>query len=318
VTSDTHHDHASDHGHHDHGAPGHSHAPASFGKAFAVGTALNSAFVAAQVFYGLAAHSVALLADAVHNLGDVLGLLLAWAAATFVQRQPTLLRTYGWGRSTILASLINAVILLLSCGGIAVEAIGRFNDSHPVEAGTVMWVAALGIVINGATALMFMQGRKNDMNVRGAFLHMSADAIVSAGVVVAGFLIQLTGWHWLDPATSLVIVAVIMVGTWSLLRDSVNLAMDAVPDGINPETVEIALKALPGVTEIHDLHIWGLSTTQTALTAHMVRDDAADSDSLIQKACALLREKFDITHATLQLESGQSAEICTLRSKDVV
>jgi cobalt-zinc-cadmium efflux system protein len=321
VAPDTHHDHPDQHDHHDHDHgdhAGHSHAPASFGRAFAVGTALNSAFVAAQVFYGLAAHSVALLADAVHNLGDVLGLLLAWAAATLAQRRPTLLRTYGWGRSTILASLTNAVILLLSCGGIAVEAIRRFSDPHPVGGSTIIWVAVVGIAINGATALMFMHGRKSDLNVKGAFLHMASDAVVSAGVVIAGIVIQITGWLWVDPATSLVIVTVITIGTWSLLRDSVNLAMDTVPDGIDPQKIEIAFKALPGVIEIHDLHIWGLSTTDTALTAHLVHDDSTRDSNLIQHACEHLREHFGITHATLQLETELSAASCGLRSKDVV
>lgn len=217
----THAHEAHDHGGHAHGPGGHHHAPASFGRAFAIGTALNAAFVAAQVFYGLAAHSVALLADAVHNLGDVLGLLIAWGAATLARRAPTLARTYGWGRSTILASLTNAVVLLFGCGAIAVEAVRRFGDPSPVGGSTVMWVAALGIVINGVTALMFMRGRKGDLNVKGAFLHMASDAVLSAGVVVSGLLITLTGWHWLDPATSLAIVAVITIGTWSLLRDSV-------------------------------------------------------------------------------------------------
>ena len=308
------HDHGHDHGH---GHAGHSHAPASFGRAFAIGTAVNAAFVAAQVFYGLAAHSMALLADAVHNLGDVLGLLIAWGAATLAQRRPTPSRTYGWGRGTILASLSNAVVLLLGCGAITVEAVRRFAEPGPVGGSTVMWVAALGIVINGGTALMFMRGRKGDLNVRGAFLHMASDAVVSAGVVLAGLLIALTGWRWLDPVTSLVIVAVITAGTWGLLRQSANLALDAVPDGIDMAAVEAALRGLAGVVDVHDLHVWGLSTTQTAVTAHLVRGDVADA-ALVRTACATVRDRFGIGHATFQVETRELAEHCELRPAHVV
>ena len=318
------HDHAQHHGGdshagHSHGSGGHHHAPASFGRAFAIGTALNAAFVAAQIFYGLAAHSVALLADAVHNLGDVLGLLIAWGAATLARRAPTLARTYGWGRGTILASLTNAVILLLGCGAIAVEAIQRFGDPAPVGGATVMWVAALGILINGGTALLFMRGSKGDLNVRGAFLHMASDAVVSAGVVVSGLVISLTGWLWLDPATSLAIVAVITIGTWGLLRDSANLALDAVPDGIDVARVEAALGRLPGVTEVHDLHVWGLSTTETALTAHLVVDgDETAPPGTLRAACELVRKEFGIGHATFQVETPETAVACELRSASVV
>jgi cobalt-zinc-cadmium efflux system protein len=235
-----------DHGHDEHGGhdghgddhgkggnAGHTHVPASFGKAFAIGITLNASYVAAQVFYGLIAHSVALLADAVHNLGDVLGLVVAWLAMRLAKRGPTQTRTYGWGRGTILASLSNAMVLLIGCGAIGIESIQRFGHPEPVAGGLVMWVAAAGIVINGFTALMFMRGRKDDLNIKGAFLHMGSDAAVSAGVVIAGLAIQLTGWHWLDPATSLLIVVVIIVGTWSLLCESANLAMDMVPQASN-------------------------------------------------------------------------------------
>jgi cobalt-zinc-cadmium efflux system protein len=312
-----------EHGHHEHGHHGHTHglggghAPASFGKAFAIGTTLNAGFVVAQVFYGLAAHSVALLADAVHNLGDVLGLLIAWGAATLARRLPTPARTYGWGRTTILASLTNAVVLLLGCGAIAVEAAQRFNDPAPVGGTTVMWVAAVGIVINGATALLFMRGRKDDLNIKGAFLHMAADAGVSAGVVIAGLLMTLTGWHWLDPVTSLLIVAVITIGTWNLLRDSANLALDAVPGGIDLASVEVALRGLPGVIDVHDLHIWGLSTTETALTAHLVHD-GGNAAVLILAACREVRDNFRIGHATFQVETPELAEACTLRPAHVI
>jgi cobalt-zinc-cadmium efflux system protein len=314
-----HHDH-DHHGHDHHGhahGGGHSHAPASFGMAFAIGTALNAAFVAAQVFYGLLAHSVALLADAIHNFGDVLGLLIAWGATLLLKRLPTQERTYGWGRSTILASLANAIVLLIGCGAIALEAIQRFNDPTPVGGPTVMWVAALGIIINGATALLFMRGRKGDLNVRGAFLHMAADAAVSAGVVVAGLLIALTGWAWLDPFTSLAIVVVIVAGTWGLLRDSVNLALDAVPEGIELAKVEAALRALPDVLDVHDLHVWGLSTTDTALTAHLVHD-GSDAPRLILRAVEEVRVHFKIGHATFQVETPELAEACALRPADVV
>ena len=317
------HDHSDGHGSHDHGhshshghgGHGHSHAPASFGRAFAIGAAANGAFVALQIFYGLAANSVALLADAVHNLGDVLGLLIAWGAATLTQRAPTARRTYGWGRSSILAALANAVILLLGCGGIAVEALGRFAHPAPVAAWGVLLVAAAGIVVNGGTALLFMRGG-SDMNVRGAFLHLAADAAVSAGVVLSSALILWTGWLWLDPLTSLGIVAVVTWGTWGLLRQSVDLAMDAVPDGVDQGAVQAALEGLPGVTEVHDLHIWGLSTTRTALTAHLV---VAQADAgLVPAACALLRERFGLDHATLQVEQGEAALACALRPAEVV
>jgi len=285
--------------------------------AFAVGTGLNAAFVAAQVFYGLLAHSVALLADAVHNFGDVLGLLLAWGAVVLAKSRPTQTRTYGLGRTTILASLVNAVVLLIGCGAIALEAVQRFNDPAPVGGQTVMWVAAAGIVINGLTALMFLSGRKDDLNIRGAFLHMAADAGVSAGVVVAGLLITLTGWHWLDPTTSLAIAAVIVVGTWGLLRDSVNLALDAVPAGIVLPEVERTLRTLPGVVDVHDLHVWGLSTTAAALTAHLVHE-SNDPDELIRQAGAELRAHHKIGHVTLQVETRQLAETCDLRPDHVI
>ena len=307
-----------DHGH-QHGIGGHDHAPASFGRALAIGTGLNAAFVAAQVFYGLAAHSVALLADAVHNLGDVIGLLIAWGAATLARRAPTLARTYGWGRSTILASLTNAVVLLLGCGAIAIEAVQRFGDTSPVEGSTVLSVAALGIIINGGTALLFMRGRKQDLNLKGAFLHMASDAVVSAGVVASGLIITLTGWRWLDPATSLAIVAVLTAGTWSLLRDSANLALDAVPGGIDCAKLEAALGDLPGVVEVHDLHVWGLSTTQAALTAHLVVVEGdRRTAGLLRAACELARHRFAIGHATFQVETLDLAEMCELRPAAVV
>jgi cobalt-zinc-cadmium efflux system protein len=279
--------------------------------------------VAAQVFYGIAAHSVALLADAVHNLGDVLGLVIAWGTMQLAQRQPTQTRTYGWGRSTILASLGNAVVLLLGCGAIAVEAMHRFGHPKPVASGIVMWVAAIGILINGGTALMFMRGRKDDLNIKGAFMHMASDAVVSAGVVVAALAIGFTGWMWLDPLTSLVIAMVITIGTWGLLRDSANLAMDVVPGGIELAKVEETLLALPGVIEVHDLHVWALSTTETALTAHLIQSRSIDAGTgdgagLIAEATAEVRKRFKIGHSTFQVETAESADACGLRPASVV
>ena len=297
---------------------GHAHGPASFGKAFAIGITLNATYVVAQVFYGLIAHSVALLADAVHNLGDVLGLVLAWLAMHLAKRLPTRTRTYGWGRGTILASLANAMVLLIGCGAIGIEAVQRFSHPHAVQGGLVMWVAAAGIAINGFTALMFMRGRKTDLNVRGAFLHMVADAAVSAGVVVAALVIQTTGWLWVDPVTSLLIVTVIIIGTWSLLRESFNLAMDEVPGGIELAQVEAALKALPGVAEVHDLHVWALSTTENALTAHLVQDGSAQADNLIRAATDEIRKRFGIGHSTIQVETSASADDCGQRPASVI
>ena len=304
--------------HHDHGGHGHSHAPADFGRAFAIGTALNVGFVVLQVVFGLLAHSLALLADAGHNLGDVLGLLLAWWASRLVKSRPTARRTYGLGRSSVLAALANAVFLLVAVGGITWEAVRRFRDPTPVAGGTVMWVAAAGIVINAATALLFMRGREGDLNVRGAFLHMAADALVSAGVVVAGAVIFWTGWQWLDPLTSLIINAVIVWGTWGLLRDAANLALDAVPPGIDMAAVRRYLETLPGVREVHDLHVWALSTTQTALTAHLVRPGVGPDDALLAHVCEELKEDFQIAHATIQVEHGDAAHPCRLADEHVV
>ena len=297
---------------------GHSHAPANFGSAFAIGTTLNLGFVVVQVVFGLFAHSLALLADAGHNMGDVLGLWLAWWASHLVKTRPTERRTYGLGRSSILAALANAGFLLVAVGGITWEAVRRFHDPTPVAGGTVIWIAGLGIAINTATALLFMSGRKGDLNVKGAFMHMAADAAVSAGVVLAGIAILYTGWHWLDPVTSLVINAVIVWGTWGLLRDSTNLALDAVPTGIDTTVVRRYLESLPSVVAIHDLHIWALSTTQTALTVHLVKPDAEIDDGLLARTCEELRAKFCIAHSTIQLERGDAAYPCELAPEHVI
>lgn len=313
-----------DHAGHDHGSAGHHHVhvpPAGFDRAFAIGSALNAAFVVAEVAFGLAAHSIALLADAAHNLGDVLGLLLAWWAAWLGRRHPTRSRTYGYGRSSILASLTNAVVLLVGVGGITVEAIRRLLPgvtADPVGGRTVMVVAAIGIVINGATALLFARGRAGDLNIKGAFLHMAADAVVSAGVVVSGLVIMMTGWSWLDPVVSLGIAALILISTWGLLRDSINLALDKVPENLDATKVEALLAGMPGVQEVHDLHIWPLSTTEIALTAHLVRPHGVTDDAFIQAACEELREHFGINHATFQIEEGDPAHPCHLAPAHVI
>ena len=298
------HDHGHAHGHgHSHGGHGHSHAPADFGLAFAVGAGLNLAFVAAEFAAGILTGSLALLADAGHNLADVAGLLLAWGAVALAKRPATARRTYGLRKGTILASLANAGLLLAGVGAVAWEAIGRFGEPQPVANGWMAAGAAIRVIINTATALMFMRGRKDDLNVRGVYLHMAADAGVSAGVVVAALVIQLTGWLWLDPAVTLAVLAIIVAGTWGLLRDSLDMALDAAPRGIDPAAVRAALDALPGVTDVHHLHIWAMSTTETALTAHLVAPRAAPG--LLQLANAKLGA-LGIGHVTLQIE--QTAE----------
>ena len=288
---------------HVHGVSGHSHAPASFGSAFAIGITLNLGFVILEVAYGVFAHSLALVADAGHNLGDVLGLLLAWGATFLARTAPTERRTYGLRSSSILAALFNAIFLLITVGAIAWEAIRRFDNPTAVEGRTVIWIAIIGVIINTATALMFMSDRKRDLNIRAAFLHMAADAGVSLGVVIAGFLIIATGWLWIDPAISLAIAAVITWGTWGLLRDSVNLALHAVPQGIEVSKVRQYLASLPHVTEVHDLHVWPMSTTETALTAHLVRDVDDCDCALLDQAARDLDHKFEIQHTTLQFET---------------
>ena len=290
-----------DHAHHAHG---HGHAPANFDRAFAVGIALNIAFVAIEAGYGFAADSLALLADAGHNLSDVLGLVLAWAAAWAARLRPTHNFTYGFRRTTILASLANAGLLLVAIGVIAAEAVQRFAAPPPVASGTMMAVAAVGIAVKAVTAWFFFSGRKHDINIRGAFLHMAADAAVSAGVVIAGLAIARTGRFWIDPAVSLVVAAIIAIGTWGLLKESLRLALDAVPERIDRHEVEAYLRALPGVAAVHDVHIWAMSTTEIALTAHLVRPGAGLDDALLHEAGHELQHRFGIGHATLQVESG--------------
>ena len=320
VQDHDHGDHAG-HGHgndgHAHGGHGHSHAPASFGRAFAIGTALNVGFVVVEATYGLIAGSVALLADAGHNLSDVLGLLIAWGAATLARRSPKGRYTYGLRSSSILAALLNALLLLVAIGVIAVEAIRRFAEPSPVAGTTVMIVAAVGIVVNGVTALLFMSGRKGDLNIRGAFLHMAADAGVSAGVVLAGLAITLTGVTWIDPVTSLVIVAVVAISTWGLLRDSVNMSLQAAPPGVDPARIGAFLRKQRGVKDVHDLHVWPLSTTETALTVHLLVPDGYPGDAFTSQLAAALKERFEIDHATIQIETDPDAD-CPLEPDHVV
>jgi cobalt-zinc-cadmium efflux system protein len=288
-------------------APGHSHVPDDFGFAFALGTGLNVGFVLIEAVAGFFANSMALLADAGHNFSDVLGLLMAWSASLLVQRRPTLRYTYGFGSTTILAALANAVLLLVAVGAIALEAVARLSEPRVVLGGTVIVVALIGIVINGFTAWLFAAGRDRDVNIRGAFLHMLADAAISFGVVVAGVVMMMTGWTRLDPLVSLIISGIIVWGTWGLLQDSTRLALNGVPDGINVQRVRNSLTALPGVASLHDLHIWPMSTTETALTCHLVMPGGHPGDAFIATATKMLQDEFQIGHATLQLEIGDDA-----------
>jgi cobalt-zinc-cadmium efflux system protein len=291
----------------------HSHAPANFNRAFAIGIALNVLFVAIESFYGWRVNSLALLADAGHNLSDVAGLVLAWGGALAIKLRPNARHTYGWKRATLLAAFANALLLLLAMGGLAWEAIGRLlsADAQVQQQGiTIMVVAAVGIVINTATALMFLRGREHDLNIRGAFLHMGADAVVSAGVVVAGGLSLWMGWAWLDPVVSLLIAAVLLLGTWRLFRQSLHLLFDGVPDSVDPLAVHACLMALPGITRVHDLHIWATGTDQIALTAHLVMPVGHADDAFLNEAARQLHERFEITHVTLQVMQHPQMTAC--------
>jgi cobalt-zinc-cadmium efflux system protein len=300
------HSHAGpEHGHdHGHGGLGHSHAPKDFGFAFALGTVLNVAFVIVEAAAGFLSNSMALVADAGHNLGDVLGLLMAWGASILVKRRATFNFTYGFGSSTILAALANAVLLLVAVGAIALEAVQRLIEPEPVVGSTMIIVASIGILINGFTAWLFMSGGERDVNIRGAYLHMVADAAVSFGVVLVGIAVLLTGWNWLDPIVSLIVGGIIVWGTWGLLRDSVRLAMQGVPVNIDAGQVQARLATLSGVTSIHDLHIWPMSTTETALTCHLVMPAGHPGDAFIEKTAKMLHDEFEIRHTTLQFEVG--------------
>ena len=288
----------------------HNHGPANYNRAFAIGVVLNIGFVIAEVIFGITADSLALLADAGHNLSDVAGLLLAWGASALSRLRPTARRTYGYRSTTIIAALVNAVILLVAVGGIALESVQRFKSPAPAAGETIIIVATIGVVINTVTALLFFAGRKKDLNIRGAFLHMASDAGVSVGVVLAGIGIITTGWLWIDPLVSLVIVAIILMSTWGLLKESMNLALQAVPSGIDTQMVSDYLSRLPGVTAVHDLHIWAISTTETALTAHLVKPDPIDDDVLIAQVRRELFENFGIDHMTLQWERSDSFVQC--------
>lgn len=317
VAGMTPHEHDHDHGHSHHGHTHHAHVPARMDAAFAIGAAINMAFVIAEAVFGIAANSVALIADAAHNLGDVLALLLAWGAAWLTRRPPTARRTYGWGRSSILAALVNAAVLLIGVGAIGIEAVRRLIDPEPVAAGIVMAVAAAGIVVNGGTALLFMRDRHGDLNIRAQFQHLAGDAVVSLAVVLAALAIRLTGLTWLDPIASLGVAAIIVLGTWSTLREALDLSLDAVPARITQQEVSDWLGALPGVQEVHDLHIWGLSTTETALTAHLVCVEAPAERNLNDLAAAL-HERFRIGHTTIQIETESDAAVCRLRPAGIV
>ena len=305
-----------DHEHHPH-AHEHSHAPKNFGFAFAIGTTLNLALVIAQLTFGWRSNSLALISDGVHNFSDVLGLLLAWGGSWLATRQPTASRTYGYRRASILAALGNAALLLVATGGLLLEAAQRLVSSPPeVASGTVLWVALAAIVVNTATALLFLRGREQDQNIRGAFVHMAGDAAVSAGVVIVALLISQTGWFWLDPLASIAIGIVILWSSWGLLREALNLALDAVPEGVDPAAVEAYLACLPGVSEAHDLHIWGMSTTETALTAHLVRPGSETDDRFLTEIARELEHRFQIHHATIQIETGEGE--CRLAPANVV
>ncbi len=300
---------SADHGH------GHDHGAADFNAAFAIGIGLNLAFVAVEAYYGWKVDSLALLADAGHNLSDVIGLVLAWGGALAGRLRPDARHTYGWKRASILAAFVNALLLLVAMGSLAWEAVHRLQSLVPMAGTTIMVVAGIGIAVNTATAALFMRGRKADLNIRGAFLHMAADALVSAGVVVAGGLALWFGWAWLDPVVSLAIAAVIVVGTWSLFRQSLHLLFDGVPDNVDLHAVQAQLEMLPGVARVHDLHVWAMGTSEVALTAHLVMPDSQADDAFLQRATELLHDRFGIEHVTLQVMRVAFTRPCTMPAK---
>ncbi len=313
---DTGHGHNHSHGHAHTHSHGHSHAPASYGRAFAIGVVLNTLFVVVEAAYGLLSGSMALVADAGHNLSDVLSLLIAWGASVMAARPASARFTYGFKSSSILAAMANAALLLVAIGAILIETLRRFVEPAPVQGMTMIVVAGIGVLINTGTALLFMGGRKHDINIRGAFLHMAADALVSVGVVIAGVLILLTGKSWIDPVTGILIVAVIAWGTWGLLKDSVKMGLLAVPEGIDDAEVRAFLTGLPGVAAVHDLHIWPMSTTETALTAHMVMPAGHPGDAFLHDLAHELEHRFRIGHPTIQVEVGERD--CALGSDTVI
>ncbi len=301
-----------DHSGHSHSGGHHHGDPNNHGRAFVIAIALNTAFVIIEFIYGFIANSTALMADAGHNLSDVLGLILAWGAAILARKTPRGRYTYGLRSTSILAALANAMLLLVASGAIAWEAMLRFSQPPMVAGLTVTLVAGIGIIINGLSAWLFMKGSKGDLNIRGAYLHMAADAAVSLGVAIAGITMVFTGWYWLDPVVSLVIVAVIVMGTWGLLRDSIQLALNAVPAHIDVKAVEAYLRERPGISDIHDLHIWGMSTTESALTVHLVMPDGYLGDTFMDDIIRTLKERFSIHHSTLQVEQGTTDHACVL------
>ncbi|MRV73411.1 cation diffusion facilitator family transporter [Duganella sp. FT92W] len=328
---DHHHAHSHDHGHdhsHDHKGCGHDHGhhhghghhhhhhgdPNSQGRAFAIAIALNAIFVAVEFTYGFLANSTALMADAGHNLSDVLGLALAWGAAILGRLAPNARYTYGLRSSSMLAALFNAMLLMAACGAIMWEAVLQLMHPTPVAGATVSVVAAIGIAVNGFSAWLFMSGSKDDINIRGAYLHLAADAAISLGVLLSGLAVMATGWTWLDPAVSLAIVAIIMVSTWSLLKESLKMVMAAVPDSVDAGAIEQFLRERDGVQEVHDLHIWAMSTTETALTAHLVMPGGYPGDQAIDDITARLKAEFSIHHCTLQVEQGTTDHACCLQT----
>lgn len=314
-----HHDHHGHdhHDHHDHAHHGHHHhaAPNGNERAFALAVGLNSLFVAIEFTYGFIANSTALMADAGHNLSDVLGLMLAWGAAVLAKRSPSGRFTYGLRSSSILAALLNALLLMMACGAIGWEAVHRIAAPAPVAGTTVAIVAAIGVAINGFSAWLFMAGSKDDINVRGAYQHMAADAVISLGVVVSGLAIMGTGWTWLDPVVSIVIVLFILGSTWSLLKESLRMVLAAVPENVDAAKVSAFLAAQPGVSAIHDLHIWAMSTTENALTAHLVIPAGYPGDAAIDAIVAQLKSDYAIDHCTLQVEQGTTVHGCTLHAQ---
>ncbi|MFA6164828.1 MAG: cation diffusion facilitator family transporter [Methylobacter sp.] len=305
------HDHDHDHDRHSHSGGGHHHGDLNnHGRAFVIAIILNTAFVVVEFTYGFIANSTALMADAGHNMSDVLGLLLAWGAAILGRKAPSGRYTYGLRSTSILAAMTNAMLLLVACGAIAWEAVHRFSQPPVVAGLTVTLVAGIGIIINGLSAWLFVKGSKGDLNIRGAYLHMAVDAVVSLGVVVAGAAIMFTGWYWLDAVISLVIVVVILINTWGLLRDSVQLALNAVPAHIDVTEVETYLRQCPGVSDVHDLHVWGMSTTECALTVHLAMPEGYPGDAFMDNIMCTLKERFSIQHSTLQVEQGTTNHTC--------
>jgi cobalt-zinc-cadmium efflux system protein len=302
---------------HDH-SHNHSHEIHNYNRAFAIGIALNVVFVVVEIFYGTIADSLALIADAGHNFSDVISLLLAWGAGYLATKSPTKNRTYGFRRVTILASLTSAVLLLVALGGITWEAFGRLLNPPVADGMTIIIVAGIGVVINTVTALLFISGQKHDLNIRGAYLHMAADAGISFGVVIAGIAIMYTGWLWLDPALSIAIVLIILVSTWHLLKESISLSIDAVPQGIDISEIRAYLTGLNQISEIHDLHVWALSTTETALTVHLVTTSDYIDDNLLQTIQQHLHDQFDIEHATIQIENEAHGNVCALNRPECV